>query len=294
MQPQVLRIAPSSGTQAYGSNSPAYPVSRLAPTLPLLTAAEEMALAARIEQGDDRARERLIASNYRLVASIALRYQNRGLPMEDLMQEGLIGLMRAAEKYNRARGYRFSTYATHWVRQAISRAVVNAGRSVRLPSYVIDQLARIGKVREALERSLGREAATNELASACGMPADSLQSLLQAVREPVSLDAPPPARDSQRLADQIADNDGPSPLQVAMKTEELVALKNALSRLSEREQQVLRLRYGLGGEEPHTLETIGKKLEMTRESARQIELKALAALRHHPDHRALREAVLGR
>ena len=294
MHLQLLKSAPVSGAAPGATGSPVYPISRTAPAVPLLTAAQEMALAVRIERGDDRARERLIASNYRLVASIALRYQNRGLPMEDLMQEGLIGLMRAAEKFNRARGCRFSTYATHWVRQAISRAVANAGRSVRLPSYVIDQLARIGKVRESLERTLGREPATAELAAACGMTEEALQTLLQAVREPVSLDAAPLAFESHRLRDQIAAADAPNPLLVAMKAEELHALKRSLAHLTEREQQVLRLRYGLGGEDPHTLETIGQKLKMTRERARQIELKALAALRHHPDHRALREVVLGR
>ena len=245
----------------------------------LLTPCQEIILARRIEKGDNRAKETLIESNLRLVTSIAQRYQGRGLAMEDLMQEGVIGLIRAADKFNWRRGFRFSTYATHWIRQTISRAIANSGRSIRLPAYIVDTISRLTRVRSELEASLHRTPSRAELAQAAGMSETQLTDLLQRIAEPASLDAPLSADGDRQLAEIIPSDEAQGPSARVFKRAVQQEISRALKSLSPREQQVLELRFGLNGFEPHTLEAVGKALHITRERARQLETQSLEKLR---------------
>ncbi len=259
---------------------------------PLLTPAQEIVLAKRVEHGDSKAKEELLNANVRLVASVARRYLGRGLPLEDLMQEGMIGLMRAIEKYNYRKGYRFSTYATHWIRQAVSRALANQGRSIRLPAHVVDAISRVARVRDELFQKLGRLPTRVEVAEAANMPEKKLVHLLRSAAHPVSLEAPIGESGESRLGDFIPAGAESSPVDRIFQTlvhEELERALNA--HLTPREKDVLSLRYGLGDEDPHTLEETGRCLHITRERARQIESKALEKLRHVHANAALREVV---
>ena len=245
----------------------------------LLTPCQEIILARRIENGDRRAKETLIESNLRLVTSIAQRYQGRGLAMEDLMQEGVIGLIRAADKFNWRRGFRFSTYATHWIRQTISRAIANSGRSIRLPAYIVDTIGRLARIRSELEASLKRTPSRAELAQAAGMSELQLTDLLQRMAEPISLDTPLSADSDRQLAEIIPSDESQGPTARVFKRAVQQEIGRALKSLSPREQQVLELRFGLNGHEPHTLEAVGKALHITRERARQLETQSLEKLR---------------
>jgi RNA polymerase primary sigma factor len=258
----------------------------------LLTPCQEIILARRIEKGDRIAKESLINSNLRLVTSIAQRYQGRGLPMEDLMQEGVIGLIRAAEKFNWRRGFRFSTYATHWIRQTILRAIANSGRSIRLPAYVVDTIGRLTRIRGELENTLGRTPTRAELAQAAGMPEEQLIELLQSMVEPASLDAPMGEEGDRNLADVIPAEEGQSPSARVFRHAVEEEVVRALKSLTPREQEVLRMRFGLNGHLPHTLEQIGKQLHITRERARQLELQALEKLRGNHAGARLRETLI--
>src|SRR5579871_5342339 len=233
----------------------------------LLTPCQEIVLARRIEKGDHAAKDILINSNLRLVTSIAQRYQGRGLPMEDLMQEGVIGLIRAAEKYNWRRGFRFSTYATHWIRQTILRAIANSGRSIRLPAYVVDTIGRLTRIRGELENTLGRTPTRAELAQAAGMPEEQLIELLQSMVEPASLDAPLGDEGERSLSEIIPAEEAQSPSARVFRHALQEEVVRAMKRLTPREQEVLRMRFGLNGYLPHTLEQIGKELHITRERA---------------------------
>jgi RNA polymerase primary sigma factor len=258
----------------------------------LLTPCQEIILARRIEKGDRVAKESLINSNLRLVTSIAQRYQGRGLPMEDLMQEGVIGLIRAAEKFNWRRGFRFSTYATHWIRQTILRAIANSGRSIRLPAYVVDTIGRLTRIRGELENSLGRTPMRSELAQAAGMPEEQLIELLQSMVEPASLDAPLGEEGERSLAEIIPAEEAQSPTARVFRHALQEEVVRALKSLTPREQDVLRMRFGLNGYQPHTLEQIGKELHITRERARQLELQALEKLRGNHAGARLRETLI--
>ena len=259
---------------------------------PLLTPAQEIVLAKRVEHGDLRAKEELVNANVRLVASVARRYLGRGLPLEDLMQEGLIGLMRAIEKYNYRKGYRFSTYATHWIRQAVSRALANQGRSIRLPAHVVDAIGRVARVRDELFQKLGRLPTRAEVAETANIPEKKLVQLLRSAAHPVSLEAPIGETGESRLGDFIPAGSESSPADRVFQLlvhEELERALNA--HLTPREKDVLSLRYGLGEEDPHTLEETGRRLHITRERARQIESKALEKMRHMHANSPLREVV---
>src|SRR5579871_2571961 len=258
----------------------------------LLTPCQEIILARRIENGDRVAKEALINANLRLVTSIAQRYQGRGLPMEDLMQEGVIGLIRAAEKFNWRRGFRFSTYATHWIRQTILRAIANSGRSIRLPAYVVDTIGRLTHIRGELENSLGRTPTRAELAQAAGMPEEQLIELLQSMVEPASLDAPLGDEGERSLSEIIPAEEAQSPSARVFRHALQEEVVRALKSLTPREQEVLRMRFGLNGYLPHTLEQIGKELHITRERARQLELQALEKLRGNHAGARLRETLL--
>lgn len=257
----------------------------------LLSPCQEIILARRVENGDQGAKDILVNSNMRLVNSIAQRYQGRGLPLEDLIQEGVIGLIRATDKYNWRRGFRFSTYATPWIRQTILRALANSGRSIRLPAYVVDNIARVARIRGELEGRLGRQPSRGELAQAAAMTEDQLTDLLQSMVEPASLDAPLGEEGERSLADVLPSNDHGSPSARVFRHAVQEEVVRALHSLTPREQDVLRLRFGLEGNEPHTLEEIGKSLHLTRERARQIELQALEKLRGNRAGQALKETL---
>jgi len=257
----------------------------------LLTPCQEIILARRIETGDSVAKEALINSNIRLVASIAQKYQGRGLPMEDMIQEGIIGLIRAADKFNWRRGYRFSTYATHWIKQTILRSIANSGRSIRLPAYVVDMIGRIARVRGELETTLGRQPSRAELAHAACMSEEQLTDLLQSIVDPVSLDAPIGDEGDRRLSEILPSDEYQSPSARVFRHAIHQELGRAIKSLNPREQDVLTLRFGLNGAEPHTLEAIGRALHITRERARQLELQALDKLRAHHAGAQLRETL---
>lgn len=257
----------------------------------LLTPAQEVRLAKRIEQGDTAAREHMVNANVRLVASVARRYMGRGLPLEDLMQEGTIGLLRAVEKFNYRRGYRFSTYATHWIRQAISRGLANQGRSIRLPAHVIDAISRVHRIREQLREDLGRAPTREELAVAAGVTEKKLMQLLRCAAQPVSLEAPITEDGELRVGDLLPAGEESSPPERAFEYRVREEVDLALTVLTPRERDVLTLRYGLGDDDPLTLEETGRRLSITRERARQIEAKALEKLRHSSVGERLAQAI---
>ncbi len=258
---------------------------------PLLTPAQELVLAKRVEHGDPKAKEELVDRNIRLVASVARRYLGRGLPLEDLMQEGIIGLLRAVDKYNYRKGYRFSTYATHWIRQAITRALANQGRSIRLPAHVVDAIGRVIRTREELFQRLGRPPTRMEVAEAAGITEKKLIHLLRSAAQPVSLEAPVGPEGEARLGDFIQADDESSPAGRAFKYLVHDELERALTTLNPREKEVIVLRYGLNDEDPHTLEETGRRLHITRERARQIEAKAMEKLKKPHTMGRLQEAL---
>jgi RNA polymerase primary sigma factor len=246
---------------------------------PLLTAADEVALAKLIEKGDEAATVRMVCSNLRLVVSIARRYRSTGIPLLDLIQEGNLGLLRAVEKFDWRKGFKFSTYATWWIRQGIQRGIADRGRTVRLPVHIHEQLVRLRRERRDLEATLGREATPDELARAAGMPATRVLQLLGAGLAPVSLETPVGDSGESTIGDFVSDAKDELFGDV-MRAVGRQELERALSTLPERERMILALRFGLTGEEPMTLERIGERFGLTRERIRQLEAKALAKLRH--------------
>jgi RNA polymerase primary sigma factor len=244
---------------------------------PLLTAAQEVELSKRFERGDPGAKNEMIQANLRLVVSIAKSYRNQGLPFLDLIQEGTLGLIRAVEKFDWRRGYKFSTYATWWIRQAVARALADKGRTIRIPVHVVERLQKLNRAERTLWTQLGRQPTLEELAEEANMPIEQAYEVQAAAHASRSLDQPVGEEDDAVLGDFVA-GEGPLPeeeVEVALRGE---ALATALSALTEREMQVIVLRYGLGGEEPMTLEQIGKTLDLTRERVRQLELHALNRL----------------
>jgi RNA polymerase sigma factor (sigma-70 family) len=237
----------------------------------------------------DAARERFIAANLRLVVSIAKRYQTHAMPLQDVIQEGNLGLMRAVEKFEPERGFKFSTYATWWIRQAITRAIADKGRTIRVPAHVSEALSSMARTSITLQRQLGREPTIMELADATGLRPDRVADYQVAVHETVSMSAP--LGDEGELADLLADPDVETPFDAAATTLEREALEGVLALLSERERAVLRMRFGLDGAMPRTLEDVGREFALTRERIRQIEAKALTKLRHPCTPPALRQLV---
>ena len=275
-------------------------------SLPLLSQRQEVRLAKCVERGrrpgasgrelvsGEHAREILVNANLRLVTSIAKKYQNRGIAMEDLIQEGTLGLIHAVDKYDHKRGFRFSTYATHWIRQALGRAVENQGRTIRLPSHAIESLGKIKRTREMLATRLNRVPSAGEIAKELNMPLDKVETLLEAeTPEPMSLDAPA-GESTTRLGDLLPAEDATAPsarvFRKALKDE----IRRAMTYLTPREREVLMLRYGLteDAEAPMTLEQVGKALHLSRERARQIEAGALQKLRRGDVGGRLRETVV--
>jgi RNA polymerase primary sigma factor len=244
----------------------------------LLTAAEEVELAMQIEAGSEPARRHLIEANLRLVVSVARRYTSSGLPLLDLVQEGNIGLMRAVEKFDYRRGFKFSTYATWWIRQAISRAVADKARTIRLPVHVGERHSQLLRITRTLTQELGREPTEEEVAAAAGLKVEQVRTLRTAAREPVSLDLPIGDEDGGRLGDLVEDAN-PGPEQTVSATVVRTEIESILTALTPRERRVIQLRFGLVDDHQRTLEEVGRRLGVTRERARQIETTALRRLR---------------
>jgi RNA polymerase primary sigma factor len=243
----------------------------------LLTAADEVALAKRVERGDLAAKQQMIEANLRLVASIAKGYRGLGVPFLDLIQEGAIGLNRAVEKFDWRRGFKFSTYATWWIRQSVQRAVANYGGTIRVPAHVVERRNKLQRVARLLEAELGREATDEELAAASGLPLQHVQEALGAVEASVSLNQAAGTADEVELGDALADPHADDPLEEADGAHRRQRVRRALADLPERERRIVELRFGFDGE-PWTLEAIGHELSLTRERVRQLEAQALARM----------------
>jgi RNA polymerase primary sigma factor len=249
----------------------------------LLTAQEEVDLAKRIERGDVRAKQQMVEANLRLVISVAKNYRHQGLPFLDLIQEGAVGVVRAAEKFDYRKGFKFSTYATWWIRQAIVRALADKARTIRMPVHVVEKLNVIAGAERRLEAQLCRPPTLAEIAAQTGIPAPEVDSIKRSAQAPISLEKPVGDDEDSEFGELLADVAAECPYERAAKILALETLRAALEQLSLRERRVLQLRYGLGGEQPRTLEAIGRTLEVTRERARQIESRALEKLKRLAD-----------
>ncbi len=257
--------------------------------VPLLTPEEETALAMRIIDGDVRAKQRLSEANLRLVVSIAKRYVGRGMQFLDLIQEGNLGLIKAVEKFDYTKGFKFSTYATWWIRQAITRAIADQARTIRIPVHMVETINKVKKVSSQLLHKNGHEPTAEEIAEEIAMPVDKVREIMRVAQEPVSLETPIGEEEDSHLGDFIPDDDAPAPADAASHTLLKEQLEEVLGSLTEREAKVLRLRFGLEDGRPRTLEEVGKEFDVTRERIRQIEAKALRKLRHPSRSKKLKD-----